>query len=77
MTARVYPFPSTAMSRVDQLCAAVVRGKSPRPLIDAEPYGDQVLITVGEIEIHVSADVALDVARRIMAAAAEAMGGGE
>lgn len=80
MSARVIPLPTALKlrdQRVEAICAAVAHD-GPRPLIDAEPYDGQVLITVGELEIHVSPTEALAVARRIMKAAGEALGtGGE
>ena len=72
---RVIPLP-TALKRRDQrveaLCAAVARDDGPRPLIDARAYEGQVLVRVGELELHLSAEEVLDVARRLTMAAREA-----
>lgn len=71
MSARVIPLPTPLKrrdQRVEAICAAVAHD-GPRPLIDAEPYEGQVLVRVGELELHLSAEEVLDVARRLMRAA--------
>ena len=72
----IIPIP-TALKRRDQrveaLCAAVARDDGPRPLIDAREYEGQVLVRVGELELHLSAEEVLDVARRLTMAAGEAL----
>lgn len=72
------PLP-TALKRRDQrveaLCAAVARDDGPRPLIDARAYEGQVLVRVGDLELHLSAEEVLDVARRLTRAAEIVLGG--
>lgn len=73
--AEVIPIPTALKrraDRVDAVCAAVARDDGPRPLIDARAYEGQVLVRVGELELHLSAEEVLDVARWLTMAAREA-----
>ncbi len=70
---RVYQFPASRMSRVDQICRAVAHGKAVRPLLDAEELDGTVAISLGDVTVHVDPEEALEAANRIATAAGDAL----
>lgn len=70
---RVYQFPTSRLSRVDQLARVVATGKAVRPLVDAEEVDGAVQITVGDLELGVDPAEALAIANRIATAAGDAI----
>lgn len=70
---RVYQFPASRMSRVDQLAKAVATGKAVRPLVEALEVDGTVRLTIGDLELGVDPAEALAIANRIATAAGDAL----
>ena len=73
----VIPIPTALKrrsDRVDALCAAVAHGKAVRPIATAHEVDGAVCLEVGDLEVWLSPEDALELSNQIATTAGDALG---